>query len=157
ADAGVSALVSDEEALPASVPAGLRTVLLDRDGAAIARESDTALPGSTRQEHPAYVIYTSGSTGLPKGVVALHRGLANFSQAVVAAVGLGPGHRMLQFASPSFDASALQIFPTLISGAALVLHPDPAGLTSDEILDLCKRQGVTVLDLPGALWRQWVD
>ncbi len=156
-DSGVSVLVSEEAALPAAVPAGVRTVLLDRDHAAIARESDAPLSPSTGPEHAVYVIYTSGSTGLPKGVVALHGGLANFSRAVVEAVGLGPGHRMLQFASPSFDASALQIFPTLISGATLVLHPDPAGLTSEEILDLCQRQGVTVLDLPGALWRQWVD
>jgi amino acid adenylation domain-containing protein len=138
ADAGVSVLISEEDALPAG-------------------ESEPPLPGSTRPESAAYVIYTSGSTGLPKGVVALHGGLANFSRAVVDTVGLGPGHRMLQFASPSFDASALQIFPTLISGATLVLHPDPAGLTSEEILDLCERQEVTVLDLPGALWRQWVD
>ncbi|HEX6862238.1 MAG TPA: condensation domain-containing protein, partial [Thermoanaerobaculia bacterium] len=157
ADSRLSVLVSEQAALPAGLPDNVRTVLLDRDGAAIARESEAPVPRGAGPEHAVYVIYTSGSTGTPKGVVALHGGLANFSRSVVEVLGLGPGHRVLQFASPSFDASALQIFPTLISGATLVLHPDPAGLTSEEILDLCERQGVTVLDLPGALWRQWVD
>ncbi len=108
-------------------------------------------------EGPAYVIYTSGSTGRPKGVVALHRGLATFSLAMADALGLGPGDRFLQFASPSFDASAVQIFPTLLSGATLVLHPDPTALSPAELLVFCADQGVTVLDLPGALWRQTVQ
>jgi amino acid adenylation domain-containing protein len=157
ADAEISVLVSEEDTIPAAIPAGVRTVLLDRDGTSITRKGGSPLPERTSLAHAAYVIYTSGSTGLPKGVTALHEGLASFSQAVAKTLELGPGHRMLQFASPSFDASALQIFPTLISGATLVLHPNPASLTSAEILDLCKCQGVTVLDLPGALWRQWVD
>ncbi len=111
----------------------------------------SALPGSA-----AYVIYTSGSTGSPKGVVALHGGLMSFTRSMAGLLGLGPGDRMLQFASLSFDASAVQIFPTLTSGAALVLHPDPRRLAPLELLDLCARERVTVLDLPAALWRQWV-
>src|SRR6185369_6640456 len=94
------------------------------------------LPGSG-PDSPVYVIYTSGSAGTPKGVTICDRGLANFSLAMVATLGLGPGERFLQFAALSFDASAVQIFPTLLSGAALVLHPDPARLSVTELLHLC--------------------
>ena len=155
-DAGVNALISEAGAAP-DLHGALPQVLLDAEERALAGER-AADPGPrARPGNAVYVIYTSGSTGVPKGVVALHAGLANFARAVVAAVGLGPGHAMLQFAPVSFDASALQIFPTLIAGATLVLHPRPAELTGGEILDLCVRERVTVLDLPGAVWRQWVE
>jgi amino acid adenylation domain-containing protein len=134
------------------------TLVLDEEGLTQLLELRAEAPLPQGDAHrPVYAIYTSGSTGAPKGVVVHHGGLVNFSRAVVEAVGLGPGESILQFAPPSFDASALQIFPALISGATVVVHPDPAGLSSEEILLLCRRQGLTVLDLPAALWRQWVE
>ncbi|WP_190086237.1 non-ribosomal peptide synthetase, partial [Streptomyces longisporoflavus] len=68
----------------------------------------------------AYVIYTSGSTGAPKGVVVSHRGLAGFAAAAVEQYAVGPGDRFLQFASPSFDASVLELCSSLLGGATLV-------------------------------------
>jgi amino acid adenylation domain-containing protein len=136
---------------------------LNRQQLAVERPADFADPGppetlpGSGPDSPVYVIYTSGSTGTPKGVTVCDRGLANFSLAMVETLGLGPGERFLQFASLSFDASAVQIFPTLLSGAVLVLHPDPTRLSVTELLHVCERQGVTVLDLPAALWRQWVE
>jgi amino acid adenylation domain-containing protein len=103
------------------------------------------------------VIYTSGSTGNPKGVAVLHAGLSNFALAMVETIGLNPGQRFLHFASLSFDASAVQIYPALISGAALVLHRAPAELSNLDLLRYCERQDVTVIDLPVAFWHQWIE
>ncbi|HSF42989.1 MAG TPA: amino acid adenylation domain-containing protein, partial [Thermoanaerobaculia bacterium] len=157
ADSGATVLVSDQASATALPETAVRRVLLDRDREAIGREPAEPPAVCVEARSPAYVIYTSGSTGTPKGVVAVHGGLLNFAWAMAAALDLGPGCRILQFASPAFDASALQIFPALISGSTLVVHPDPAALSSDELLRLCEDQGVTLLDLPGALWRQWVE
>jgi amino acid adenylation domain-containing protein len=154
-DARVPVLLCQERLLGRLPAHGARVVLLDEVDPGERETPD--LRGGATPSHPAYVIYTSGSTGVPKGVVALHGGIANFALAMVEAIGLGPSHRFLEFASLSFDASAVQIFPTLLSGAALVLHPDPTGLSSHEILHLCERHGVTVLDLPATLWRHFVD
>ncbi|HET9578647.1 MAG TPA: amino acid adenylation domain-containing protein [Usitatibacter sp.] len=69
----------------------------------------------------AYVIYTSGSTGRPKGVQVEHHGWCNVAQANHDAFALRPGMRVLQFASLSFDASALEISMALPIGGTLVL------------------------------------
>jgi amino acid adenylation domain-containing protein len=105
----------------------------------------------------AYVIYTSGSTGRPKGSIAVHGGLAAFTTALADVMELAPSDRVLQLASLSFDASAVAIYTALSRGAAIVLHPDPAALSTADLLALCAEQQVTVLELPAALWRRTVQ
>ncbi|HEX2254138.1 MAG TPA: amino acid adenylation domain-containing protein, partial [Thermoanaerobaculia bacterium] len=104
----------------------------------------------------AYVIYTSGSTGKPKGVGVPHGAAAAHCRAVAEVYGLGPGDRVLQFASPSFDVSLEQILPALAAGARLVLR-EPDVLAPVELSDWMARQGLTVANLPTALWHRWVD
>ncbi|WP_280407064.1 AMP-binding protein, partial [Nocardia brasiliensis] len=62
-----------------------------------------------RAEHPAYVIYTSGSTGKPKGVVVTQAGLSSFCDEQRERYQVTSASRTLHFASPSFDASVLEL------------------------------------------------
>jgi amino acid adenylation domain-containing protein len=103
------------------------------------------------------VIYTSGSTGQPKGVGVTHKSLVNHHAAVRNAYGLRAGDRVLQFASLSFDVAAEEIFPTLLTGATVVLHDgEMPGLGRDFVREV-KDNGVTVLNLPASAWCEWVD
>ncbi|QNM97394.1 non-ribosomal peptide synthetase [Chitinimonas koreensis] len=102
----------------------------------------------------AYVIYTSGSTGVPKGVMVEHRSVVNQVTALAARLGLEAGQRMLQFASPSFDASVEEVFATLASGATLVLRSDAWLADAATFWDLCAAQRIAVVDLPTQFWTQ---
>jgi amino acid adenylation domain-containing protein/non-ribosomal peptide synthase protein (TIGR01720 family) len=98
-------------------------------------------------DHPAYVIYTSGSTGRPKGVVVTHAGLASFSAAEVDRFDVWPGDRVLQFSSPSFDASVLELCMSLPAGAALVVPP-PGPLLGAQLGEVLAGNGVTHALIP---------
>ncbi|MGH3750137.1 MAG: non-ribosomal peptide synthetase, partial [Micromonosporaceae bacterium] len=100
-------------------------------------------------EHPAYVIYTSGSTGRPKGVVVSHVGLASFSAAEVERYAVRAGDRVLQFSSPSFDASVLELCMSLPAGAALVVPP-PGPLLGGQLAGVLAERGVTHALIPPA-------
>ncbi|WP_340163123.1 AMP-binding protein, partial [Acrocarpospora corrugata] len=113
--------------------------------------------GGLAQGGLAYVVFTSGSTGHPKGVMVGHDTLSNLTRSFREAHGFGPGHRILMLPPLTFDASAGDLFPALTSGAALVLHPEPARIDAQELITFCTRHGVTAIDTAASLWRQWTN
>ncbi|GGX52917.1 non-ribosomal peptide synthetase [Streptomyces noursei] len=91
-----------------------------------------ALPAPPLPDNTAYVIYTSGSSGRPKGVAVTHAGLSSLAGAMARRFELGPDSRVLLMASPSFDASVMELLMAFGVGAALVVPP--AGQLADEAL-----------------------
>ncbi|MFG3617761.1 amino acid adenylation domain-containing protein, partial [Nocardia sp. NPDC047654] len=150
ADSGVAlgvTLTAELENLP--VLAGGTWVALDDPDFThdVAVRSDQPLQpaelrGALRAGNAAYVIYTSGSTGLPKGVVITHAGLANFSAEQVERYRLDPSARALAFASPSFDASMLELLLALGAAGGLVVAP-PLTFGGEELAELIRAERVT--------------
>ncbi|GAA4791365.1 non-ribosomal peptide synthase/polyketide synthase [Streptomyces ziwulingensis] len=106
-------------------------------------------PTRVATDHAAYVIYTSGSSGIPKGVTVTHRGIAGFTAAAAERYAVGPGSRVLQFSSPSFDASVLELFISVLSGATLVVPPDGPWL-GDELAAVVDEHRITHALIPPA-------
>jgi amino acid adenylation domain-containing protein/non-ribosomal peptide synthase protein (TIGR01720 family) len=108
-------------------------------------------PPTIDPESPAYVIYTSGSTGRPKGVLSPHRGLRALIAAQRELFGLGPGDRVLQYASLSFDSSVWEIVMALGSGAALHLPSRQDALAGPELGAYLRSHRITAATLPPSL------
>ncbi|HVR98125.1 MAG TPA: amino acid adenylation domain-containing protein [Thermoanaerobaculia bacterium] len=151
ADAGAGVLVAQER-LAAAVTTEAQRILLEDSAGTAAAESDPA--GAPDLDGLAYLIYTSGSTGRPKAVAVRHGSLANYTRAAVRRYAMAPEDRVLQFAAISFDASAEEIYPALVTGATLVLRSDRMLGSPAEFLETCGRWGITVLDLPTAYWHE---
>jgi amino acid adenylation domain-containing protein len=149
-----AALVVSHAATEGRLPPAVRQVRLDGDRREIDRESGDNPPSSRLPGCAAYVIYTSGSTGAPKGVVVPHAAVTTFIRTLCRDYGLGPEDRFLQFASLGFDVSVWEIHGALASGATLVLRDDAALEQPEDFLRSCAERGITVMDLPTALWHE---
>ncbi len=126
-------------------------VLTDAD----AEGESAARPESwTGPENLAYVIYTSGSTGKPKGVAVPHGALSAYVRNAAEAYGHGPGERMLQMASWSFDASVLEMLAPLAAGGSVALWD--GDLDVHALLARAVELGVTMVHLTPALLQLWV-
>ncbi|WP_378732882.1 amino acid adenylation domain-containing protein [Nocardia brasiliensis] len=112
---------------------------------------EAELPHPIRPDNPAWLIYTSGSTGTPKGVSVSHRGIADLVVAQRESLGLDERARVLQVASPSFDASVFEALMAFGSGGASVVSP-PEVFGGSALAELIADEQVTHLVItPSAL------
>ena len=155
-DSNAAALLTESSCLAEGIDYADICVQLDSDRAEIAQCSQAELDINIEPEDLAYVIYTSGTTGKPKGVMIPHRGLANHAIAMARAFELTATDRMLQFSSLSFDIIVEELYPTLISGGALVLRPDEIATSLTSFFEFIATEKITVLDLPTAFWHELV-
>jgi amino acid adenylation domain-containing protein len=125
-----------------------RILKLDSLWHEISRESDENPLCILRPANLSYVIYTSGSTGKPKGVLIEHGGLANVIEASTKAFDVNANSRVAQLASLSFDASVLEIFTALTTGATLCLVKREVVSSGADLAEALNRQSITTTMLP---------
>ncbi|KAL9474318.1 hypothetical protein ACSS6W_008698 [Trichoderma asperelloides] len=104
-----------------------------------------SLGAEVRPDNAAWIVYTSGSTGIPKGVVLQHHALCTSLLAHGTAFGLEASHRVLQFASHTFDVTIQEVFTTFFFGGCVCIPSEEDRLNNLEhaILSL----GVNFLSL----------
>jgi len=147
-DSDLSVLLTQENIANNISFTAIQTIKLDHDWPIISQQ-DTVNPISdVKPENLAYIIYTSGSTGKPKGVLIAHKGVCNLITQERQLFDIKPQSRILQFASFSFDASVSEIFMALLSGASLVMGNSDSLLPGENLLNLLKKQKITLTTLP---------
>ncbi|MEO9028660.1 MAG: amino acid adenylation domain-containing protein [Ktedonobacteraceae bacterium] len=133
---------------------------LDDNEQGFAQEPTTDPLSAVTSKNLAYVIYTSGSTGQPKGVLIPHNTIARHAILMAEQYQLCAHDRVLQFTALPFDISLEQIFPTLLSGARLILRGSEVWSTT-EFHKKVRDFGLTVMNLAPAYWHQlaqeWAD
>ncbi len=140
--------------LAAAAPAGevLRDVpLVETWAPSWAGEEFTDLPPADPARE-AYVAFTSGSTGEPKGVRVPHRAVIRLVHEADF-VRTGPDETMLRLAPLAFDASTLELWAALLTGAALEVYPAQALPSPTELGDFLLDRRVTVAWLTAGLFR----
>ncbi|MGF6284326.1 amino acid adenylation domain-containing protein [Pseudomonas silensiensis] len=100
---------------------------------------------------PCMALYTSGTTGHPKGVLLSQANLAHFTAWYADYVQLSEHSRVLQFSSLSFDSSLIDIFPTLLQGAELIVPGDDQRRDPLQLVELIRHQQLSHAFLPPAL------
>ncbi len=138
-----SALLDILPVLPEHPEHGAEVVCLDREALESVGEGSPEGPGAG-PENLAYVIYTSGSTGRPNGVLVRHGSAVNLIRRAVDHFLVHPESRVLQSVSFSFDASVLETWMALTTGARLCVVRQETLLSGEALAAQIGRDGVTV-------------
>jgi len=100
----------------------------------------------------AYILYTSGSTGAPKGIMQTNRNMLTHVLRFAHRLGLTAEDRVPMVARCTFDASLLDMFGALLTGASLHVIDPYLPPPADLLEELVRRQ-VTVLHCTPTLLR----
>jgi amino acid adenylation domain-containing protein len=147
-NAGAVLLLHDGEHPLASEMPGLDISCID------VHDADLTQPLMRRRpdlDAPCMALYTSGTTGHPKGVLLSQANLAHFTHWYVDYVQLTRQSRVLQFSSLGFDSSLIDIFPTLLQGAELIVPGDDQRRDPLQLVELIRHRQLSHAFLPPAL------
>ncbi len=147
-DSALNVLVTQEELRQNLESLNTTLITVDSQWPEIGKQSTENLDLPLNPENLAYLIYTSGSTGKPKGTMLHHRGALNLATLQKNAFKVGPGSRILQFASLSFDAATWEFLMALISGSALVLTSTQTITDGQALVNLLEALKVSTMTIP---------
>jgi len=118
---------------------------------------DQERPGQSAERGAlAYIMYTSGSTGKPKGIMQTQDNMAYFVDQYIKNMDLGPEDRMTLFSNYCHDASVIDIYACLCSGASLYIIDFKTTTTMDQIADFVNKHQLTLWHSVPSVYRSFM-
>jgi acyl-coenzyme A synthetase/AMP-(fatty) acid ligase len=141
------ALCVGEEELLGEMPGGVECMTMADVADALDEDRPQETPADVADlnpDDPALVVFTSGTTGQPRAALHPARYLAGQRGQAEHWVGARDGDLVWTTTATGWSKSARNVFvaPWLVGAAALICD---ARFDSAERLDICEREGVTVL------------
>lgn len=118
----------------------------------------TRLNEQSDADAPCSIYFTLGSTGRPKGILGRLKGIDHFIRWEIETVGAGPGTRVSQLASPSFDGFLKDAFVPLCSGG-VACAPESREILLDpgRLIDWIDVEQIEVLHLVPSVFRSLIN
>lgn len=150
-DAEVPVLIT--RGMPAERVDGLApvTVHLDRASGAIGQSEPPAERVPIHRENLACVVYTFAADGEPKGVEVTHANLLNLVFWHRNTFAVTARDRTGHLSGVGGDASIWEIWPSLTSGATLILADEQAGTSADFLHEWLVNERITLAFVPTSL------
>lgn len=120
------AVLCDEKTRPMIEEMGYSSGLFPYEQAAACpaeEERLTAIRARQLDTDPLYIVFTSGSTGVPKGVMACHRSVIDYIEALSDTLGFSEETVFGNQTPLYFDACLKELYPTIKFGATTYLIP----------------------------------
>jgi amino acid adenylation domain-containing protein len=159
--AGARARVVCLDAEPGELPAAARehaaAGLEISEGYASYNNVDS--PGvKSDPDAPCSIYFTSGSTGRPKAILGRLKGIDHYMRWEIDALGVGPGTRVSQLASPSFDGFLKDAFVPLCAGG-VACAPESRGLILDAgmLVDWLDIEQIEILHCVPSVFRALIN
>ncbi len=122
-------------------------VLIYSDLVAAEENSDALAEVRSRQidTDPIYIVFTSGSTGVPKGVVACHRSVIDYVEALSDALGFSEETVFANQTPLFFDAPLKELMPVIKFGATAYLVPKSLFLFPMKLCDFLNEHKINTV------------
>lgn len=155
-DCGAELILVDSTSKTQLAHHASKLIEVDTAQFALTAENANVSANSPNVEHNssdlAYIIYTSGTTGKPKGVLVEHKSVVNHNFSIMKTFGMTSSDKLLQFSTVNFDSFIEEVFPTLFSGATLVMTRKDQLTDVDRLTSVITRNSVSVLKFSTAFW-----
>lgn len=143
---GARVVICDELPIDGAAFSGMERVLY---GDLVTDVVDTEMLEAIRPKildcDPVYVVFTSGSTGEPKGVVASHRCVIDYTEALCEAIDFSSESVFGNLSPLCYDAPLKEIMPAIKLGGTVLLLPQRLFLSPVLLCETVERYGINTV------------
>ncbi|MBW4848951.1 MAG: amino acid adenylation domain-containing protein [Bacillaceae bacterium] len=155
-DSGATHLLTHSSFIGQAKGLGFTGTYLFADDQEISLMSSENLPLEAGLHDTAYIMYTSGTTGQPKGIMTTHSNIARVVKNTNYLT-ISETDTLLSLSNSVFDGFTFDVYGALLNGAKLVLPKKDTILDMHELTELIKRESISVMFVPTALFNLLVD